>query len=174
MDKLNVVNDQNISEYRNALKFLIDNNYKKSIHNNSTTDAACHIALFFDHAKKHVKIFCKELLKSVYDTDFLVESLKNALMRGIKVLVLMQEAAPDSEKFLTVLKDKGGLLYIAKGKVKKSKINYSVMDKKAIRFEECNNNCAAISKLNTKKAKEYSKLFDKMIKNFAEEYKYVH
>lgn len=168
------MNEETVSEYRQAIKFFLEHKYKSRIYNSTPIQAAEQIAEFLDHAKSHVKIFCKQLLKTVYDNDFLIDSLKKALCREVQVIVIMQRDKSQSQKFENILRLYGGSLYSAKNKAKKTKINFALMDRKALRYEKCNDQCEAVTEFHTSKAGQYSKLFDKIIQNAVEELPHAH
>ena len=150
--------------YYKSFEDLLLSGYSVNVENNNVNHAVMQISAFFNHAKKSVRIFCNQLSKSVYSEPFLLESLFSALIRGITVQIITQNKTIQATDFKQILLANNGELYNTNSdEIINADMNFALMDKTALRYEHCKDDCKATTLLRKKKAKEYSTLYNLML-----------
>ena len=132
-------------EYKKALVHLMDNQLNSYFPNHSSNHAAVVYEVFFEKARKDVRMFCSKLCAKVFDRDELVTALRGAHARGIAFSIVVEEK-PDESKFLRALAELS-IPVRAFGK-DVAKFNFCVVDSKAFRFEEDNKTPKAFVNMN--------------------------
>jgi len=114
------------------------------ISNGAPSHAAALFATMFRYAIRNVQIFSKCLKNEVFDDIELCENFKNAIDRGVKVEIIIQDSSPDESKFLDTIKgiDKSDILYKSL-KHNDLSCNFAIMDDSAYRYEPSRNEICA-------------------------------
>lgn len=118
--------------YSIMVKEMVRNNSSETFPNANFSHASIILKEFIKNAKISVDIFCRSLSSSVYDDEELINIVRTAISRGVKVRVLIQKNVPESEKFKNILKT-GSLFSVTSED--KEKANFCVVDKKMYRYE---------------------------------------
>jgi hypothetical protein len=149
-----------LARYREGVEELWKLKSNKPISNGEHAHAAILFAAFFDHAEKHVRIFCQNLAKDVFGRLEVVRAAQAAITRGVTIDVILQEPAEASE-FKTKFVDTS-MIHILNGGlvVQDLKMNFAVMDEVAVRYEPDRTACQATAVMNDpKNAKTLNEFF---------------
>jgi hypothetical protein len=125
--------------YREGVASLLEAHANKMINNGLPEHAAVLFEQFFKNAQEQVCIFCKNLAAPVFGRQFVVDAAREALGRGIRIEILLQDSQPEQSSFTDLLRKapSGVTITTAQSEVAKTfKVNFAVMDLRAYRFEE--------------------------------------
>ena len=139
-----------IHQYRDAVQVLFALRSREEITNSIPAHAAVLIEQFFAHAESSVRIFCRTLASEVYDREFVVHGLKEALSRGVDIEIILQEPPPRATSFTHLLTSRGGRLFrTTHAMAASAKLNFAVMDTSAVRVERDHDHCEAVACMNS-------------------------
>src|SRR5262245_33715048 len=85
--------------YQAALERLWAENSEESVSNSKPEHVSALLVVFLTRAKTRVHVFCKDLQKDVYDNPRVIHALRNAIMRGVLIRVLVQHKIPFDSLF---------------------------------------------------------------------------
>src|SRR5438105_3703709 len=91
--------------YREAVEALMRLQSGEVIANSIPLHAAIIFEVFFKHAKDHVRIFCKNLNNQVFGKDFVVNSAREAVLRGVQIWILIQDSQPQDGPFMNLIEE---------------------------------------------------------------------
>lgn len=131
--------------YRLGIEALFDTKSDDVISNGTPDHAALLFELFFRKAKERVAIFCRNLAQDVFGRDFVIEAARDALVRGVRIQILVQDEQPQSQAFsaLSAQFQKLAITHARSSKVREIGSNFAVMDSVALRFEPKRDQCVA-------------------------------
>ena len=140
--------------YRESVEALERLKSSKVFQNGMPVHAAIIFETFFRHAKKAVKIFCRNLSRDVFDEPWLLEAAQKAVLeRGVSLSVFVKEQ-PDQSSFLNWLRRNEGhpaVVFASNVSDEPSahkQFNFATMDGRAYRFEPNENEVAACACMN--------------------------
>lgn len=137
--------------YRAAVEALMRLRSDKAIGNSVPSHAAILFEAFFKNAKNRVCIFCKNLNNGVFGINGVVEAAALALQRqNVGIDIILQDEYPEPGAFADFLKKHSNnprlrLRRVEKESARSAVINFSVMDKQALRFEKDRNEVKAFA-----------------------------
>lgn len=144
--------------YRDTVNRLMAAGSAEFIQNGQHRHAAILMESFFNHALTSVKILCLNLDKTVFDRPEVIEAAENALKRKVAIEIIVQDeiqaGSQFEQKITGVWKEKCYPVTIrsnAKSIISELysiKVNFAVMDDKAIRYEEDSSDLKAIACMN--------------------------
>jgi hypothetical protein len=140
--------DAELHEYRLTVERLAEAKSPESFSNGMPEHAAIIIETFLKFAKKRVVIFCKQLSSNVFGIPSITARLESALLKGIRVDIIVQEK-PESDDLMQCInkwKENSKLcisLIAANGRTNSIKANFAVMDGEAYRYEPDNDRISA-------------------------------
>lgn len=142
--------------YRSAFERLWDENSSESVSNSKPEHAADLITVFFERAMQRVHIFCRELNPVVYDVPSVLSSFRAAVLRGVEVRIVVQNAISAGSRFAELARDLSRnagchIEVMADGdqQLKDFEMNFAYVDNRAFRFEpKSNENMAAFASAN--------------------------
>lgn len=110
--------------------------------NSKPEHAADLITVFFERAKERVHIFCRELNAVVYDVPSVLAAFEAAVLRGVEVKIVVQNALPAESKFVAAArrlvadpKSRLEILADVDQQIKEFEMNFAYVDGRAFRFE---------------------------------------
>lgn len=142
--------------YAQIVNDLMQAKSREAISNGEPAHAQALFEAFFEFAEKEVLMFCHNLDERVFDSVSLVEKAQQALEeRNIDLHVILQCDNPPETAFLRFLKEHAensstvSLSFCTKfPKFCDQKANFSIMDRRAYRFEEDRKEIKAIASMN--------------------------
>jgi hypothetical protein len=119
------------------------------IQNSFPEHAAVLYEQFFKHARSQIRIFCRNLSARVFAFDFVVEAAGKALKDGVRFEILLQDDRPEDSPFVKLIKGHPSVFIatVNSATAKESKINFSVMDNQAFRFEDDRERVTAVANM---------------------------
>lgn len=131
--------DEEIERYRRIIRAGFDYKLTRLIDNGMPEHAAVLYEQFFLHSKDIVRMFCKNLSKEVFDFPFVADAGRRAIKNGVTLDILLQDEKPEPSYFSMLLEDHNiNYLQVPEGDLRTRKINFSVMDRQAFRYERDN------------------------------------
>ena len=135
-EKTNALQEE-IERYRRIIKAGFDYKLTKLIDNGMPEHAAVLYEQFFVNAEDIVRIFCKNLSKQVFEFPFVVDAARRAIKKGVTIDILLQDENPERSCFSLLLQDYGiKPLHITEEELRITPANFSVMDRRAFRYEK--------------------------------------
>ena len=141
-----------IDRYRSAVETLMRVHSDKVITNSLPHHAAVLFEMFFKHAHKTVRIFCRNLNAEVFGNPCVVRAAKDAINRGVIVRILIQEDRPQESAFTEMLKTCAGPVLVKQAErlaQRQSPFNFAIRDANSIRYEEDREQCKAWAIMHT-------------------------
>jgi len=123
--------------YREFVRALINENSTQTIENDCAAHAKIIISELICAAKDEVFIFCKKLSSDIWGTSEIVKNVQNALDRGVRFHVMVQDVEPESSALKRIFSESSVPLLNCKD-YEVFDMNFSVFDGKAFRFERFN------------------------------------
>ena len=128
-----VLDYNNMDVYRDLWRVRLATGSAGLLHNSSVEHACALIAGLLNFACKEVWIYCLHLGADVWEKDDVMDALKQAIAKGVRINVVVQHRHSDGNRALACL-------YAANVVVRQTgvafKPNFVVVDGKAFRFEE--------------------------------------
>ena len=153
--------------YREGVEELMRTGSKQSISNGMADHAAILFEVFFKNAKSQVRIFCKNLNSTVFNSAELLQAAKNAVNSGKKIRIIVQEK-PEESSFLEYLRQERSSnpdieLLQAPELYRDKPFNFCTMDETAVRVETDRKDTKASASMNLPEvAKPWADYFDAM------------
>lgn len=97
---------ESLDEYYHSLCFLSQNKFSLEFNNKDENHGAIVMSLLFKNAEDKIRIFAGDFGGKICDNDFYINSLKDAIDRGIKVEVVFEENPNQSSRCFSLLKEK--------------------------------------------------------------------
>jgi hypothetical protein len=154
-------------DYRSSVERLAELNSTEIFSNGRAEHAQIIFETFLKIAKKRVQIFCKNLSPDVFDSS-VAESMGLALRKGVSVEILAQEEPCSGPVVDAIAAWRQQSLPISIFKAKTPEVqglesNFTVMDRKAFRFEPDRSQQSAYACMNgPKQASKLEDFFFKM------------
>ena len=138
-----------ISIYREGVVKLFELGVNSDIQNSFPEHAAVLYEQFFMNARSQVRIFCKNLSARVFGLDFVVQAADKALKNGVRIEILIQDERPEESPFLALVEacPSAVIATVNSETAKAAKVNFSVMDNRAFRFENDRDRVTAVANM---------------------------
>lgn len=154
--------NKDLEIYKDSVTALFESGSDFLIDNGRPEHAAVLFEQFFLHAKKCVRIFCKNLLPAVFERDEVIKAAQAAVNRGVIVKICTQEPVSAGHKFLSLVEEKFVMCNCKPGQ--ESKPNFATMDDVAFRFENDPSKIKAKASANRPKlTQDLVTIFDEVI-----------
>lgn len=139
--------EKELLQYKDGIEGLYDSNSDTVVGNSIPEHAALLYELFFNKAKKNIRIYCKNLCQRIFDKDSVINAFKDAVERKVNIEIMITEDKPESQRFPSVLEQLNIKLNCGMpcAMVNNHPINFCVVDERAYRYEEKNSECKAVA-----------------------------
>lgn len=159
---------EELEAYRSNAEALLLAGSDAVIKNGTIEHASILMELFLKHARECVFVFCNKLSEGAYGSQVIQTAMRNALERGVRVSIICQHK-PESVNLISLMREfpdqaKIVLCHPEDDEFTISqKNNFSVMDRKAFRFEPEHKQTKAFACMNDRHTSGYlHRLFEVM------------
>ncbi len=136
----------NTEEYKKGITLLMEARSGKPVSNRMPQHAAVLYEVFFEHAREEVVAFSENLDSRVFQESNVRNALVKALVRGVRVRILVQEA-PETNSLSEICESMALSIDKASDDDANVAYNFCVKDRESYRFEKDRNTTEAFAKM---------------------------